>query len=118
MKRNFVRMIVVMLVLISMVSMFAACSDSSSPNDPSKQKEWEVVGIHPGVRGSNGIAVEYYIVTAIDDENGVHAVAIQPHQIEIVENGTVKLDDNTLYITIDDFVAFINNQKTSVEVND
>lgn len=118
MKKNFVRTIVMMLVLICMVSMFAACDDSSSPNDPSKQKEWEVVGIHPGVRGSNGIAVEYYIVTAIDDNNGVHAVAIQPHQIEIVENGTVKLDDDTLYITKSSFVAFINNQKTYVEVND
>lgn len=118
MKKNVLRMIVMMLVLICMVSMFTACDDSSSPNDPSKQKEWEVVGIHPGVRGSNGIAVEYYIVTAIDDDNGVHAVAIQPHQIEIVETGTVKLDNDTLYITKSSFVEFINNQKSSVKVND
>ena len=49
------------------------------------------------------------MVTAIDDENNIHAVSVQPHSVEIVENGTPKLDENKLYITIDDFTAFINN---------
>ena len=117
MKTNFVKMIVVMLVLACIVNMFVACSDSSSPNDPIKQKDWDIIGVHPAIRGSDGMTIEYYMVTAIDDEKNIHAVSVQPHNVEIVESGTPKLDENKLYITIDDFAAFINNQKTSVKIN-
>ena len=118
MKKNFARVIVVMLVLACIVSMFVACSDSSSTNDPGKQKDWDIIGVHPAIRGSDGITIEYYMVTAIDDEENIHAVSVQPHNVEIVKSGTPKLDENKLYITIDDFAAFINNQKTSVKIND
>lgn len=117
MKNNFVRILVVMLVLVCIVSMFAACSDSSNPNDSSKQKEWDIIGIHPALRG-DGMTIEYYMVTAVDNDNNIHAVSIQPHQVKVIEKGNPKLEENHLYITIDDFAAFINNQKTSVEIND
>ena len=117
MKRNIVKVIVVMLVLVCVVGMFVACDDSSSPNAPSKQKEWDIIGVHPAVRG-DGMTIEYYMVTAVDNDNNIHAVSIQPHQVKVIESGNPKLEENHLYITIDDFVAFINNQKTSVEIND
>lgn len=109
MKKGFIKIMVVMLILTCVVGMFIACSDSSSPNAPNKQKDWDIIGIHPAIRGADGVTVEYYIVTAIDEENGVHAVCVHPYEIEIVSSGTPKLDENKLYITIDDFTAFINN---------
>ena len=54
----------------------------------------------------------------VDNDNNIHAVSIQPHQVKVIEKGNPKLEENHLYITIDDFAAFINNQKTSVEIND
>lgn len=112
--KKILKMMVVMLIIVSCIVSMVACSDSASPNDPCKQKDWDIIGVHPAIRGGDGITIEYYVVTAIDNEQNVHAVSVHPYEIEIVQNGTTKLDNNKLYITRNDFTAFINNQKTSV----
>lgn len=122
MKKNYVRIIVLVVAIVMMAIVFTGCSDQDANGGSAKvvdkYSEWEIISVDASVYYSKSFGRKSCIVlTAIDADNNVHTMDLYDNDIVIIESGDPYLHceesygtyDTTLRITKDDLAAYLND---------